>query len=109
MKKVFIIIPIIFSFLNAGSYSEGYKLYKKAKKELRHGHKAQAKTLFLQARDKFILAASNNSSSALVKLAEIYCNGLGTTANKAKAKEYLDKAKKLSGANPTDKCLQKLK
>jgi len=108
MKKVFVIIPIVFSFLVAGEYSDGYKLYKKAKYQLKHGHKAKASSLFTQARDKFIIAAAKNSSSALIKLAELYCNGWGMNKNKIKAKEYLEKAQKLTGAQPSDKCLQKL-
>jgi len=110
MKKVFVIIPIIFSFLVAGDYSDGFKLYIKAKKELRQGHKKAAKDLFLQARDKFLISAANtNSSSAFMKLAELYCNGWGPNKNTVKAKEYLQKAEQLSGAMPSNKCLKKLK
>jgi len=110
MKKIFVIIPIVLSFLIAGSdYSAGYKLYKKGKYQLKHGEKVKAKNLFIQARDKFIIAAANNSSSALMKLAELYCHGWGVEKNQIKAKEYLEEAQKLTGAMASDKCLKKLK
>jgi TPR repeat protein len=99
----------LFSYSLANTYSEGFKIYKLAKKELRLGNTSKATKLFLQAKVKFEESAKKNSSQAYLKLAELYCNGWGVKADDMKAAEYLSKAKKLGASFISDKCLKNLK
>ena len=107
MKKIFVIIPILISFLMGNSYSDGYKLYKEAKKELRKGNDAKATTLFLEAKNKF--SENKTSSQSLVMIAKFYCNGWGVDEDKNKAKIYLQKAQDFGLGIIPDKCLKNLK
>ena len=109
MKKMFIIISIIFSYAIGSSYSEGFKLYRQAKNVLRKGDAAKANLLFSQAKLKFEISAKKNSSQAVLKLAELYCNGWGVNADEVKASEFLSQAKKLGASFISDKCLKNLK
>ena len=105
MKKL-LLISIIISFSFSISYSDGYKLYKNAKKELRKGNNDKANKLFANALK--IFETDTKSSQAILKSAELYCNGWGVETNKEKAREYLNKAKKLGVSFVSDKCLEKL-
>ena len=110
MKKLFVIIPILFSILMGNPYSEGFKFYKEAKRALRSGNTSDAESLFLQAKMKFeISATKNNSSQAFLKLAELYCNGWGISQNKSIAKKYMSQAQKLGASFISNKCLKNLK
>ena len=109
MKKLFVIIAILFSYSLGNTYSTGFKLYKEAKKELRKGDTKKANTLFLQAKSKFEESAKKNSAQAYLKLAELYCNGWGVSADEVKANEFLSQAKKLGASFISDKCLKNLK
>jgi len=109
MKKLFVIIALLFSYVIANTYTEGFKLYKTAKKELRQGHTEKANNLFLRAKTKFEESAKKNSAQAYLKLAELYCNGWGVKEDEIKASEYLSQAKKLGTSFISDKCLKNLK
>jgi len=109
MKKLFVIISILVSSLIGAGYSEGFKLYKQAKKELRKDNVTKANTLFLEAKIIFSDNSQKNSSNALLKLAELYCHGWGVDKDETKAKNYLQKAQKLGASFIADKCLKKLK
>jgi len=109
MKKLFVIIAILFSYVSGSTYSEGFKLYKEAKKELRKGHIEKSKALFLEAKLKFEDGKKKNSSQSIAKLAELYCNGWGVAKDTIKAKLYLNKAKELGLSFVSDKCLKNLK
>ena len=107
MKKI-LFICLMFSFsIAVDTYSQGYKLYKNAKKELRHGNANKAQEIFKQSLK--IFQKNPKSSQAVLKIAELYCNGWGIEKNEQKAKEYLQKAKKLGATFISDKCLKKLK
>jgi TPR repeat protein len=108
MKKI-LIATILFSFLMGDSYSDGFHFFIKAKRELRQGNADNAKMLFLQAKENFEIAQKNNSSQAILKLAEMYCNGWGVEENQVKAKILLSQALKLGLVNYTNKCLKNLK
>ena len=107
MKKLLIIFTL-FSYLIGAGYSEGFKLYRKGKIELRKGNIQNANALFLQAKTNFEVAAKTNSSQAFIKLAELYCNGWGVAPNKKEALTLLNKAKKLGASFISDKCLKNL-
>jgi TPR repeat protein len=107
MKKLFVIIALLFSYTLASDYSDGFKLYKQAKKALRKDKISSANNLFLQAKIKFE-SASKNNTQALIKLAELYCNGWGVTQDKIQAENYLNKAKKLGVSFISSKCLKNL-
>jgi TPR repeat protein len=109
MKNIIVVIFLLFSFLYGNDYSDGYKLFKKAKKELNNGNQNKANSLFLQAKEKFEIAVKHNSTQAILKLGSLYCNGWGVTKDKEKAKQYLDKAEKLGASFFSDKCLKTLK
>ena len=104
-QLLFVFISI--SYIFAVSYSDGYKLYKQAKKELRVGNAQKANKLFQESLK--IFESSKNSSQAILKVAELYCNGWGVKEDKKKAKEYLKKAEQLGGTFTSDKCLKILK
>ena len=108
MKKLFVIIAL-FSYLMGDSYSDGFNFYKKAKRELRKGNIVNANALFLQAKTNFEIAKQKHSSQAILKLAEMYCNGWGVEQNDVKAKLLLNQAKKYGLMNVTNKCLKNLK
>ena len=107
MNKLLLVGSLLFSFVVAADYSQGYKLYKTAKRELRHGNTKKAQELFKKSFK--IFQENPNSSQAIIKIAELYCNGWGIEKNEKKAKEYLNKAEKLTGAFISNKCLKKLK
>jgi len=109
MKKLFVIITILVSYLSGAGYSQAFKLYKSAKKELRKDNKDKSNQLFLEAKIIFEEEAKKNSSNALLKLAELYCNGWGVVKDETKAKTYLIKAKRLGVSFISDKCLKNLK
>jgi len=106
MRKIVFLISIVISFSFANPYTDGYKLYKEAKKELRKGDLKKSGVLFKKA--LVIFESDLKSSQALLKAAELYCNGWGTESNKNKAKEYLKKAKGLGVSFVADKCLKNL-
>ena len=108
MKKLCVIITL-FSYLMGDAYSNGFKFYIKAKKELRKGDIENANSLFLQAKNSFEIAQKKHSSQAILKLAEMYCNGWGVDKNDVKAKILLNQAKKYGLMNITNKCLKNLK
>lgn len=106
MKKIIIILILLISYSMGGAYGEGYKIYKKAKVEMNKGNDAKAKELFSQSLKVF--EKTKNSSQAILKIAELYCNGWGVNKDEKKAKEYLTKAKNLGASFINDKCLKKL-
>ena len=111
MKKLFVIIAILVSYLAGAGYSEGFKLYKQAQKALKKSDLKTANQKFLEAKIIFLDVAKNShSSSALLKLSELYCNGWGVVKDETQAKTYLIKAKK-AGASlkfVNDKCIKNL-
>jgi len=110
VRKLLIALILIFSYINANEYSEGFKLYKKAKHKLRNGDVKTAKSLFLQAKTNFEIADSKGSTQAELKLAALYCHGWGVNKDKQKAKMYLNKAQsQIANLNVFDKCLKNLK
>jgi len=106
MKKLFVIIAILFSYSLGSNYSEGFKLYKQAKKEFRKGNKNKAQTLFLKAKEKFEI--NKHSAQSIAKLAELYCNGWGVEKDTIKAKDYLNQAKKLGLSFISNRCLKNI-
>ena len=108
MKKLFVIITL-FSYLLGNGYSDGFKFYVKAKVQLRKGNNSEANALFQQAKVNFEIAQKNHSSQAILKLAEMYCNGWGVEENQVKAETLLTQAKKFGLNNFTNKCLKNLK
>jgi TPR repeat protein len=107
MKKLLLICIFFSSIFAADTYSQGYKLYKTAKRELRQGNKQKAQILFQQSLKIFL--ENKKSSQAVLKVAELYCNGWGVDKDTQKAKEYLQKAAKLGGTFISDKCLKTIK
>jgi TPR repeat protein len=109
MKNIILLIFLVFSFSYGNNYKAGYKLFKKAEKELKNGNQNKANSLFLQAKEKFEIAIKHNSTQAILKLGSLYCNGWGVTQDKEKAKQYLEQAEKLGASFFSDKCLKTLK
>jgi TPR repeat protein len=108
MKQILLIF-LIFVFSNASNYSDGFKLYIKAKHELKSNQIESANELFKKAKNKFYLASKKNNAQALLKLAELYCNGLGIDKNRKKALKYLKKAKMIiPNIHIFNKCLKKI-
>jgi len=108
MKKLVVILMLLVSYSTASDgYSKGFNLYKQAKKAQRKGQIDTANKLFGQA--LVIFEKSKNSSQAILKTAELYCNGWGTKEDKPKAKQLLLKAKKLGASFINSECLNNLK
>ena len=108
MKKLLIILSLLGSLIYADSYSEGFTLFIKAKKELRKGNTNQANNLFIKAKENF--AKDNKNPLSLLKLAVLYCNGWGVSKDKNQAKNYLNKAMSIiPNINIFDKCVKQLK
>ena len=107
MRKIVAVLMILFVSNGwTADYSDAFKLYKKAKVELRKNNEGEAKKLFTEAHK--IFSSIKNSSQAYMKEAELYCNGWGVNADKKKAIEYLKQAKQLGNSFVTDKCLKTL-
>jgi len=108
MKKMILTLSLLASFIYADTYSEGFKFFIKAKKELRKGNTENANSLFLKAKDDF--KKSKDNALSLVKLSVLYCNGWGVNQDKTKAISYLKQAKAIiPNINTFDKCVKQLK
>ena len=95
MKKILILLALLLSMALGNNYTEGYKYYMQGKIAFNNDNSTKANVLFAKALHKFYLAAKNNNSQAILKLATMYCNGWGVKQNETTAKLYLNKVKKL--------------
>ena len=108
MKKTILILSLLVSFIYADTYSEGFKFFIKAKKELRKGNITKANSLFLKAKSDF--QKTSHNALSLLKLSVLYCNGWGVKKNKSQAKSYLKQATAIiPNINTFDKCVKQLK
>jgi TPR repeat protein len=111
MKKLFVIIALLSSYAMGNNYTDGCKLYRQGKIALRHHKTKDAQSLFLEAKIIFDkIAKEKHSSQAILKLANMYCNGYGVVVNKSKAKQLLNEAIKFGASTQfVSPCLKNLK
>ena len=108
MKKIILTLSLLASFIYADTYSEGFKFFIKAKKELRKGNTEKANSFFLKAKNDF--QKNKDNALALLKLSVLYCNGWGVKKDKNQAKNYLKQATNIiPKINTFDKCVKQLK
>jgi TPR repeat protein len=109
VKRVLLSLILATSYLSASDYSEGFKLYKKAKHHLKIGDSKTANHLFQESLKYFKEADKNGVIQADLKIASLYCNGWGVKKNQNIAKSYLKKTEVIANIRIFDKCLKQLK